>query len=148
MSQTASNLIVHMVFSTKARQPLITPEIRSDVFAYLGGIIRETDGTALIVGGTSDHVHLLIRLRPVHAVAEIARVLKANSSRWMREKWNRKFAWQNGYGAFSVSESNVSEVTRYIANQEEHHKKVTFQQEYMAFLKKNKIAYDERYIWE
>ena len=108
MSQTASNLVVHMVFSTKARRPLITPETRSDVFAYLGGIIREMDGTALIVGGMSDHVHLLIRLRPVHAVAEIGRVLKANSSRWIREKWNRKFAWQNGYGAFSVSESNVS----------------------------------------
>lgn len=148
MSQTASNLLIHLVFSTKARQPLITREIRSDLFAYLGGIIREMHGTALIVGGIADHVHMLIRMRPVQAAAEIARVVKANSSRWVRGKWNAQFAWQNGYGAFSVSESNVPAVSRYIATQEDHHKKLTFQQEYIAFLKKNKIPYDERYIWD
>ena len=148
MSQTASNLVVHMIFSTKARQSLLTPEIRDDVFAYLGGVIREMRGTALIVGGTSDHAHMLFRIRPVQAVAEIARVVKANSSRWLRKKGNEHFYWQNGYGAFSVSESNVPAVVRYIATQEEHHKKLTFQQEFIAFLKKNKVAYDERYIWE
>jgi len=148
MSQTAGNLVIHLIFSTKARQPLITPEIRGDLFAYLGGIVREMRGTALIVGGTTDHVHMLIRIRPAQAAAEIARVVKTNSSRWLRKKANADFAWQNGYGAFSVSESNVPAVTRYIASQEEHHKKLTFQQEYIAFLKKNKVAYDERYIWE
>ena len=86
MSQTASNLVVHMIFSTKARQPLLTPEIRDDVFAYLGGVIREMRGTALIVGGTADHVHMLFRIRPAQAVAEIARVVKTNSSRWLRKK--------------------------------------------------------------
>jgi len=105
-------------------------------------------GTAIIVGGTADHVHMLIRIRPVHAAAEVARVVKTNSSRWVHEKWNRQFARQNGYGAFSVSESNVPAVSRSIATQEEHHKKLTFQQEYIAFLKKNKVAYDERYIWD
>jgi putative transposase len=148
MAHTAGNLVLHLIFSTKARQPLITPEIRSDLFAYLGGIIREMNGTALIVNGTGDHVHMLIRIRPVHAVAEIARVVKANSSRWVREKGNKHFAWQTGYGAFSVSESNIPAVSRYIATQEEHHEKRSFQQEYVAFLKKNKVAYDERYIWD
>jgi REP element-mobilizing transposase RayT len=148
VAHTASNLVLHLIFSTKARQPLIAPEIRSDLFGYLGGIIREMKGTAFIINGTADHVHMLIRIRPAHSVAEIARVVKANSSRWAREKGNRDFAWQTGYGAFSVSESHVQAVSRYIATQEEHHKKRTFQQEYVAFLEKNKIAYDERYIWD
>jgi len=148
VSHTAGNVILHLIFSTKDREPLITPEIRNDLFAYLGGIIRELKGTALIVNGTSDHVHLLVRIRPVHAVAQIARLVKANSSKWVHEKWNTRFAWQTGYGAFSVSESNVSVVSQYIAEQEEHHKKHTFQEEYVAFLRKNSIPYDERYIWE
>jgi len=148
VSQTAGNLVIHLIFSTKARQPLITPEIRPDLFAYLGGIVREMRGTAIIVGGAADHVHMLIRIRPAQAPADIARVVKTNSSRWVHEKWNRQFAWQNGYGAFSVSESNVPAVSRYIATQEEHHKKLTFQQEFVVFLKKNKVPYDERYIWD
>jgi REP element-mobilizing transposase RayT len=140
VSHTAGNLVLHLIFSTKGRQPLITAEIRNDLFAYLGGIIREMRGTALIINGTADHVHMLIRIRPAQAAAEIARVVKTNSSRWVNEKWvhekwNMQFAWQTGYGAFSVSESNVPAVSRYIATQEEHHKKLTFQEE------------DERYIW-
>jgi putative transposase len=148
LAHTAGNLVIHLIFSTKGRQTLRTPEIRTDLFAYLGGIIREMHGTALIINGTGDHVHMLIRIRPVQAAAEVARVVKTNSSRWVREKWNAHFAWQTGYGAFSVSESNVPAVSRYIATQDEHHKKLTFQQEYVAFLKRNKIAYDERYIWD
>jgi putative transposase len=147
LSHTAGNLLLHLIFSTKDRRPLITLEIRDDLFAYLGGIIREMHGTALIVNGTADHVHMLVRIRPVQAAAEIARVVKTNSSHWVKEKWKVPFAWQTGYGAFSVSESNVPAVSRYIATQEEHHKKRSFQEEYVAFLKKNKIAYDERYIW-
>ncbi|MGA7557353.1 MAG: IS200/IS605 family transposase [Terriglobales bacterium] len=148
MAHTAGNLVVHLIFSTKGRHPVITPEFRTDLFAYLGGIIREMQGTALIINGTADHVHMLIRIRPVHATAEIARVVKTNSSRWVREKWNVRFAWQTGYGAFSVSESNVAAVSRYIATQEEHHRKRTFQEEYLAFLKKNNVPYDERYVWD
>ena len=105
-------------------------------------------GTALIVNGTDDHVHMLVRIRPAHSSAEITRVVKANSSKWVRGKWSREFAWQTGYGVFSVSESNVAAVTKYIAEQEEHHKKHSFQDEYVAFLKKNHVKYDERYIWE
>jgi REP element-mobilizing transposase RayT len=152
VSHTAGNLVLHLIFSTKGRQPLITPEIRTDLFGYLGGIIREMHGTALIINGSADHVHMLIRIRPAQAAAEVARVVKTNSSRWVHEKWPRnkdgRFAWQTGYAAFSVSESNVLAVSRYIATQEEHHKKQTFQEEYIAFLKKNNVAYDERYIWD
>jgi putative transposase len=151
MSHTSGNLVLHLIFGTKSRQPLITPEIRTDLFPYIGGIIREMQGTALIINGTADHVHMLVRIRPAQAAAEVARVVKTNSSRWVHEKWphNRdvRFAWQTGYAVFSVSESNVL-VSRYIAAQEEHHKKRTFQEEYIAFLKKNNVAYDERYIWD
>jgi putative transposase len=105
-------------------------------------------GTALIVNGTSDHVHMLVRMRPVHSPAEIARIAKTNSSRWVREKWSPEFGWQTGYGVFSVSESNAAAVTKYIAGQEEHHKKHSFQEEFVAFLRKNNVVYDEKYIWD
>jgi len=104
------------------------------------------DATALIINGVSDQVHILVRIRPAHSIAEIARVVKTNSSKWLHAK-GHKFAWQSGYGVFSVSESNIPAVTRYIATQDEHHKKHSFQEEFVAFLKKNNVAYDERYIW-
>lgn len=147
MAHTETNIVLHVIFSTKGRAASISAEFRSDLFAYLGGIVREMQSAALIINGTADHVHMLIRVHPVHSVAEIMRVVKANSSKWVREKCNRNFAWRTGYGAFSVSESNLPLVSRYIATQEEHHKKHSFQEEYVAFLKKNHIAYDERYIW-
>ena len=148
MAHTIGNVVVHVIFSTKGRQPLLTPEVRSDLYAYLGGIVRALNATALIVNWTADHIHMLIRIRPAQSPAEVARIVKTNSSRWAREKWNKDFAWQTGYGVFSVSESNVSEVSRYIANQGEHHRKRSFQEEFVAFLRRNRIAYDERYIWD
>jgi putative transposase len=148
MSHTSGNILLHCIFSTLGRRPLIKSDFRTDLFAYLGGIVREMDGTALIINGTADHVHImLVRIRPAQSSAQIVRVVKANSSRWVHEKWDSKFAWQTGYGVFSVSESNVGAVTKYIAKQEEHHQKHTFQEEFVAFLKKN-VAYDERYIWD
>jgi len=147
LSHTAGNLVVHLIFSTKRRLPLITPELRPDLFAYLGGIARELRGTAIIIDGTADHVHMLLRMRPAQSAAELARLVKTNSSRWARIK-HPKFAWQTGYGVFSVSESKVPDVTRYIAHQEEHHKKHSFQEEFLTFLKRNHISYDERYIWD
>jgi putative transposase len=140
MSHTLGNILLHFIFSTRGRRPLIKTDFRADLFAYLGGIVREMDGTALIVNGAADHVHLLVRIRPAHSAAEIARVVKANSSRWMHEKWNEKFAWQTEYGVFSVSESSVAAVTKYIAEQEEHHRTHSFQEEYVAFLKMNKCG--------
>ena len=148
MPHTCGNIVLHFIFSTHERRPLIKPEFRADLFAYLGGIVREMNGTALIVNGTADHVHMLLRIRPMHSAAEIVRVIKANSSKWARAKWNSRFAWQTGYGAFSVSESNVSAVTRYIAAQEEHHRKRSFQEEFIDFLKKNGISYEEQYLWD
>jgi putative transposase len=148
MSHTSSNIVLHSIFSTQGRRPLLKADFRADLFAYLGGIIREMNATALIINGVSDHVHILVRIRPVHSAAQIVRVVKANSSRWVHEKWAAGFAWQTGYGVFSVSESSVPAVMKYIAEQEKHHKKHSFQDEYVAFLKKNKVAYDERYIWD
>ncbi|HTU41075.1 MAG TPA: IS200/IS605 family transposase [Candidatus Aquilonibacter sp.] len=148
MSHTCGNILLHVIFSTRCREPLIKSDFRDDLHAYLGGIIRELNGTALAINGVPDHVHMLVRVRPVHSASEIARVVKTNSSRWVHEKWSRNFAWQTGYGVFSVSESSVGAVTRYIAGQEEHHKKHTFQEEFVAFLKKNHVAYDERYVWD
>ena len=107
MAHTAENIVVHLIFSTKARRPLITSGFRDDLFAYLGGIVREMQGAALIINGTSDHVLMLVRIRPAQSAAEVARVVKANSSRWVRGNWKTDFAWQTGYGVFSVSESNV-----------------------------------------
>jgi putative transposase len=148
VSHTSGNVVLHMIFSTQSGRPLIKPDFRADLFSYLGGIVREMQGAALIINGTADHVHLLLRIRPAHSPAEIARVVKANSSRWVHEKWDSKFAWQTGYGVFSVSESSVAAVTKYIAAQEAHHRKHSFQDEYVAFLKRNNIAYNERYIWD
>jgi REP element-mobilizing transposase RayT len=136
--------LLHLIFSTEQRKPLIKPEFRDDLFAYLGGIVREMQGTALIVNGATDHVHMLIRVRPAHSAAEIACKVKANSSRWVREKYSAGFAWQTGYGVFSVSESSAPEVSEYIARQQEHHKKRSFQEEYVAFLQKNHIEYDPK----
>ena len=110
MSHTSSNILLHVIFSTQGRRPLIKADFRADLFAYLGGIVREMNGTALIINGIADHVHMLVRIRPAHSPAEIARVVKANSSRWVHEKWDAGFAWQTGYGVFSVSESSVAAV--------------------------------------
>ena len=142
------NILLHFVFSTLGRRPLIGPNFRGDLFAYLGGIVRGMNGTALAINGISDHVHLLVRARPAQSPAEIARVVKANSSRWVREKWKSDFAWQKGYGVFSVSESSAPAVVKYIARQEQHHRRISFQEELVAFLKRNRIEYDPRYIWD
>ena len=149
MSHTYTHLVIHVVFSTKDRLPLISPETKNDLLAYIGGIVREEGAKALIVNGTNDHLHMLVSLPATLAVANLMRVVKTNSSRWVHEKWPDRghFGWQQGYGAFSVSHSALSAVEAYITNQEEHHRKITFQEEFLALLKKHEIPYDERYIW-
>jgi putative transposase len=148
MSHTHSNLLVHVAFSTKGRRAYIDNQIKSELCAYMGGIVRNLHGTALIINGTANHVHMLFRLPADRSLAELVRTVKANSSRWLHERWPemKLFSWQSGYGAFSVSESNVTAVTEYIANQEEHHRKRSFQEEFISFLKKNGMAYDEACI--
>jgi putative transposase len=149
MSHTYTHLAIHIVFSTKDRTPSISVEIRPELFAYMGGIVRNFGGKPIIINGLADHVHLLISLPPTMALADALRVLKANSSKWVHESWPERstFGWQTGYGAFSVSHSAVDDVTQYIQNQETHHRKYSFQEEFLALLKKHNIPYDEPYIW-
>lgn len=149
MSHTYSNLLVHVIFSTQERRPAIAAEVQPDLLAYIGGIVRGLHGIALAVGGTNDHVHVLMRLPQDASVAEVVRVVETNSSRWIHEKWPERaaFSWQKGYGAFSVGESSADDVIKYISEQPIHHRHRSFQEEFLAFLKKNGIEYDERYIW-
>jgi len=144
MSHTHTNLLSHVVFSTQGHLPLITSEIKAELFAYMGGLIKELKGKPVIINGMSDHVHMLISLPPNVSVSEAMRFVKANSSRWVRERFGKKFAWQKGFGAFSVSRSNVDAVARYIKNQEQHHKGFDFKTESSSLLEKNDVEYDER----
>jgi putative transposase len=148
MSHTFTHLVVHLVFGTKDRSPHIGVGVKEALFAYMGGIVREIGGKAVLVNGMPDHVHLLLSLPPTLGPAEVIRVVKANSSKWVHEKWpeRRTFGWQQGYGAFSVSRSAVKDVEDYITNQEEHHRKMSFQDEFTALLKRHGIEYDERYL--
>jgi putative transposase len=148
MATTFTNLLYHIVFSTKNRVPLIHEAIRERIYEYLGGVIRGEKGTLLEIGGVPDHVHLLVRLRAEPSVAVMLRNMKSNSSRWLNEEVNPggQFGWQIGYGAFSVSESQVGKVRRYIQNQENHHRKVSFRDELIDLLRKHGIEYDERYL--
>jgi putative transposase len=149
MAHTFTNLLTHVIFSTKDRLPVIVPDLKSRLHAYLGGIVRSLNGIALAIDGPADHVHMLVKTPASSALADVIRTVKANSSRWVHETFPRAdFAWQTGYGAFSVSHSNVDQIRAYIAGQEEHHKAVSFQEEFLAFLERHSIEYDERYIWE
>lgn len=149
MSHTFTDLLTHAVFSTSDRVPFLADAIRNDVHAYIGGILRELRAVPIAIGGTSDHVHLLARLPAELSVADCLRVVKTNSSRWLKEKWpeRRRFGWQRGYGAFSVSESRRGAVVRYIQVQERHHRRISFQEEFLALLRNHGVAFDEKYLW-
>ncbi len=145
MSHTYTNLLTHVIFSTKDREPLITAALHDDLLAYVGGIVREIGGALRAANARPDHVHLLCSLPPVVALSDALRVVKTNSSRWVhRSRHFRSFDWRTGYGAFSVSQSLAPAVVRYIQEQEKHHRRVTFQEELITFLKKMCIVYDER----
>lgn len=148
MSHTHTNLLVHSVFSTQGHLPQITGEVKAQLFSYMGGLVKELKGMPIIINGMSDHVHLLILLPPNVCISDAMRFVKANSSRWVGEKFGMKFAWQRGFGAFSVSRSNVDAVARYIKDQEEHHKRFDFKTEFISLLDKNDVEYDERYLWD
>ena len=139
---------MHIVFSTKYRQPLIDESIEDELFSYLGGICNKLECNVVIVGGYKDHIHILCMLSKKIALSKLMEELKANSSKWIKTKGDayKNFYWQDGYGAFSVNPSQVEVVINYIAKQKEHHGKKNFQDEYRAILDKYAIEYDERYV--
>ena len=143
-------LLVHVVFSMKFRKPVIHNDWRDDLFAYIGGTIRDHKAVLIRAGGVEDHIHLLIKFHPSFAISKTIQLLKANSSKWINanEKTKIKFQWQSGYGAFSVSQSMVETTKAYIANQREHHRKATFQEEYLKFLTKHRIEFDPQHVFE
>lgn len=148
MAHTYTNILIHALFSTKNRYPWLSEQVKRELFPYLGGTVNKLGGRSVIVNGVEDHVHMLFVQSPSLSLADLMEKVKANSSGWMKRRWPelRKFAWQTGYTAFSVSKSNAGLVRRYIERQEQHHRKMTFQDEVVAFLKKHEIAYDPRYI--
>jgi REP element-mobilizing transposase RayT len=150
MASTLTNLLYHIVFSTKHRHPIITKAIRDDLYAYIGGIVRGEGGVLLEIGGMPDHVHLVVRFRAEPSVATMLRKIKSKSSQWLNAKPNRpgRFQWQVGYGAFTVSASQLAKVRNYVRNQEQHNRRATFQDEFRQLLMRNGIEYNERYIWD
>ncbi len=147
MSSTHLSLHVHVIFSTKGRTPWIASEWRDRLHAYLGGAAREWDAVPEAIGGVADHVHLLLGLKATHCVADVLREVKRGSSEWVHGTIGcKEFAWQDGYGAFSVSASQREEVRAYIARQEEHHRRRTFREEYLEFLVKSGVEFDPRYV--
>ena len=148
MATSLTNLLYHIVFSTKGRVPLIHENLREPVYEYLGGILRGQRSVLVEIGGMPEHVHLLVKLRADLAIASAIRVLKSNSSGWINDsrKVEGRFEWQVGYFAVSVSESRVADVRRYIQRQAEHHARILFRDELVALVKKHRIAWDERYF--
>lgn len=151
MPQSLSRVIVHIVFSTKNRHPFLADrDVRKEMHAYLGGTANQLECPVLTVGGVADHVHVLCILSRNLSIADLVGDIKRSSSKWVKTKGRMltKFSWQNGYGIFSVGQSEVERVKTYIAGQEEHHGKKTFQDEYRSFLKEYGVEYDERYVWD
>lgn len=151
MSQSLAKIWTHLVFSTKDRYPFLTDEkVRHDLHSYLAGTLKANNCPTLIVNGVSDHLHALFVLSKNHSIANIVWEIKRSSSKWLKTQDStlKKFHWQEGYGAFSVSQSHVEQVRRYILNQEMHHRKKTFKDEFRSFLKKYEVEYDERYVWD
>jgi putative transposase len=151
MSQSLSRVLIHVIFSTKNRFAfLVDGELQKRMHAYIAGAFNEQDAPAIEVGGAEDHVHILCVLSRNHSISEVIKEAKAHSSNWAKNLGGRcaKFSWQSGYGAFSVHQSQIGSIRRYIQNQAEHHRRKTFQEEYLEILKEYQVAYDERYLWK
>jgi len=149
MANTYTSFHYHFTFSTRNREPWIVQEIEARIWAYIGGIARKHKMTAIQVGGIDDHIHALVLAPPTIAPSQIVQYLKGDSSKWIHEEFAkmRGFEWQDGYGGFTVSKSQVPDLIRYIKNQRDHHRKKAFQKEYLELLKKHSVDYDERYLW-
>ncbi len=150
MPQSLACIPIHFVWSTKDRRPFIKSEIEKELFSYMASIFREYESPALTINGTENHVHILSMLARKITVAKLVEEVKKGSSKWIKTKGvdYQNFYWQNGYAALGIGQTNIESLKRYIANQKEHHRKKTFQQEYIDFLKKYNIEYDERYVWD
>ena|ERR1700678_887425 len=149
MPQSLSCLLLHLIFSTKDRFPILRDEdLLSRTHAYLGGIFREADCPSLTVGGTADHVHALFQLSRTLQVAKLVEIIKSNSSHWLKSQGLQNFAWQHGYACFSVGKSQADAVVAYIRNQAEHHRHVSYQDEVREFFKRYEVAFNERYVWD
>ena len=149
MAGSFTCLTFHIVFSTKERRPILHERLRDPLFRYIQGTLQKLNGHLIQAGGVDDHLHLLVRLHQQTAVADGVRTIKSNCSRWVREEHDRNWlGWQDGYGAFSVSRSHIAEVQAYIQNQQRHHARVSFQDEFRTLLVRHEIEFDERYIWQ
>lgn len=150
MPQSLVRNYVHLVFSTKYRQPFIHPPVEDELYAYLGSECRRMECPPIKIGGYTDHVHVLLRLSQKVALMKVLEQIKSHSSAWMKTKGDdlQNFYWQDGYGAFSVNPAEVDRVIAYITNQKDHHNKMSFQDEYRGILKKYKVDYDEKYVWD
>ena len=145
-----AHLCYHVIFSTKNREPMIHKSFQPDLYAYIGGIVRERKGALIEIGGVEDHVHILAKLHQSFAVADMIRDLKSGSSRWVNDSKHcpGHFSWQTKYGAFSVSQSAIPDVIKYIRGQEAHHAKESFQDEFRRFIQRHGFEVDEKYMWE
>ncbi len=150
MGQSLSKLYVHLIFSTKDREPLLLGRLCGQMHAYLAAVLNHHDSPAIKVGGTGDHVHAVFRLSKNRALAEVVEEIKTSSSHWIKTQAPGMggFHWQSGYGGFSVSPSELGRVVEYIEGQEAHHRSLSFQEEYRRFLKQYEVEYDERYVWD
>ena len=148
MGHSYTALYYHVIFSTKDRVPQITGELRTRLCDYIGGIVKSEGGALLAAGGMPDHVHLLVILHASECVADMLRLIKTNSSKWIHETWpdRREFAWQPGYAAFTVSRSSLDKVQAYIEGQVVHHARLSFEDEFVSFLKRHGVSYDEKYL--
>lgn len=149
MANTYINILIHTVFSTKNRDPWLSSSLRERLYPYVCGIARENSLKVLCIGGTDNHTHILLSLNSTISIAKAIQFIKGGSSKWIHETFpeQKLFSWQEGYGAFSIGISNVDETKKYIENQEKHHSKESFCDEYLRFLRKNNINFDEKYLW-
>jgi len=149
MAHSYTNILIHYIFSTKDRRKIISSKLHERLWPYIGGVARENNMKALAIGGIEDHAHVLLSLPSSLSIAKAIQLVKGSSSKWIHDTFPqlRNFAWQEGYGAFSVSISHLRDTIAYIQTQREHHRVKTFQEEYLLFLKKHGIQYDDRYVW-
>jgi REP element-mobilizing transposase RayT len=149
MPQSLASLLTHLIFSTKNREPLLYgKDLQERTHAYLATVLNDLKCPTVIVGGVANHVHILCQLAKTKSVSDVMEHLKASSSKWLKTQGSHAFSWQRGYGVFSVSQSLVDAVVRYIERQEEHHRTITFEEEYRSILKGYRVVFDERYVWD